>query len=340
MAYTVSKELFLDDFNPIDAVVTWVDGGDPAHRAKMEPFLKSSSIEKHPGTNPVRFASAGEITYCILSILRFAPFVRNIFIVTDNQDPKVADLVARSFPERVKDLKIVDHRVIFDGYQEYLPTFNSISIETMLWRIPGLSNNYIYFNDDTFLVRPTSPTDWFVKNRPVLRGNWNLAPFARIALDNLRRYFVLNLVGKPGYGPRHSFQVTQWLSAKMAGFKVRYFLAGHTPHPMQKQVLRRFFTDNPGFLKKNVSCRFREYSLFNLAALVNHLEINEGNSNFGKTDVAYLQPRKRGTNYIAQKMRFFAKHNNIKFLCVQEIDACSENTRREIFEWLHQIIIG
>jgi predicted NAD/FAD-dependent oxidoreductase len=35
----------------------------------------------------------------------------------------------------------------------------------MLWRIKGLSNQFVYFNDDIFLLRKITPTDWFIKGR-------------------------------------------------------------------------------------------------------------------------------------------------------------------------------
>ncbi len=334
------KEEFFENNDPIDAVVTWVDGSDPAHQSKMLPFLNGKTQVGHPGTNPVRFGSVGEITYCVLSILRFAPFVRNIFIVTDNQTPQVFEAVKKHFPARAKDIIVVDHQVIFDGYNEFLPTFNSISIETMLWRIPGLANNYIYFNDDTFLLRPTTPTDWFKQGRPVLRGKWCLAPYFRIWYDNLRMVFIRKILGRLDYEPRHSFQVTQWISAKMSGFGFRYFLAGHTPHPMKRDILIGFFGEHIDHLLKNASSRFRHYYQFNIASLVYHLELKTGNSNFRKTVVAYMQPRKRGHNYVTKKRKLFEKHNNIKFMCVQEMEACQEQTRNEIFGWLHQTIIG
>jgi hypothetical protein len=323
----------------IDAVVTWVDGSNSAHRAKMKPFLNEDAFSGHPGANPTRFGSMGEINYCVLSILRFAPFVRNIFIVTDGQDPKVTDLVAEHFPERVSSIKIIDHSEIFKGFEHLLPTFSSISIETMLWRIPGLSDNYVYFNDDTFLIRPTSHETWFVKGRPVIRGAWTLAPYPRIAYDRLRKFVFGKLLGRTGYQPRHSFHITQWLSAKMVGYVARYFVAGHTPHPIKRDALEKFFEDNPSFLEMNASHKFREYNQFNIAALSNHLEIKAGISNFGKKDVAYLQPRNRGEKYVLRKRNYCDKNNNIKFLCVQTLEACSEKTQKEIFDWLNQIIV-
>lgn len=65
----------------IDVVIARVDGNDPKHRDKMKPYLDPQSPESDDIAGPTRFRSEGEIFYCVVSILRFAPFVRKIFIV-------------------------------------------------------------------------------------------------------------------------------------------------------------------------------------------------------------------------------------------------------------------
>jgi hypothetical protein len=77
--------------------------------------------------------------------------------VTDNQIPGSID---RRQAER-DNVRIVDHREIFRGYEQLLPTFNSLAIECMLWRIEGLADRFLYFNDDMMLVRPVEPPTSF-----------------------------------------------------------------------------------------------------------------------------------------------------------------------------------
>ena len=95
---------------PVDAVILWVDGSDGRLAEKRERYLaQEKKSVTHPGALPTRFASSNEIRYCVLSILTFAPFVRNIFIVTDEQDPGLDGEVRERFPEKAGCLKIVDH---------------------------------------------------------------------------------------------------------------------------------------------------------------------------------------------------------------------------------------
>ena len=136
---------------PIDAVVTWVDGNSPEHRKQRARYDLSGQSGKDDVAGEIRYSSLGEINYCIASILRFAPYIRNIFIVTDGQDPGLGDFVEKYFPGQSGRLKIVDHRVIYRGYEKYLPVFNSLSIETLLWRII-LSGTGLWCTADTVLL--------------------------------------------------------------------------------------------------------------------------------------------------------------------------------------------
>ena len=129
----------------IDAVITWVDGNDPVHQAKRAQFLthkRENTMKDVAGET--RFNQVGEIYCCIASILRFAPWINKIYIVTDNQDPHVEDYINKYFPENKIPVEIVDHKVVFEGYEKYLPTFNSLAITSVLWRIPYTEALNIY----------------------------------------------------------------------------------------------------------------------------------------------------------------------------------------------------
>ena len=157
----------MNDKIPIDAVITWVDGNDPLHQRKMSLAVSS---EKKKKNNLSKYKEAGEIYYCVQSIIKFAPFIRNIFIVTDNQVP----LFIKNKKVHDKRIKVVDHKEIFKGLEEYMPTFNPRCIDALLHRVPGLSERFIYFNDDMFLIKKTQAKDWFtVAGKPVLRGKWS-----------------------------------------------------------------------------------------------------------------------------------------------------------------------
>ena len=131
----------MDNNSPIDAVITWVDGNDPLHQKKMAKIL-SLEENKRLYVGSSKYKQIGEIYFCVLSIIKFAPFVRNIFIVSDSQVPEFVK------KKNLNDhrVKVVDHKEIFKGLSDFTPTFNPRCIEALLHRIPGLSERFIYFN--------------------------------------------------------------------------------------------------------------------------------------------------------------------------------------------------
>ena len=329
---------FADPRTPIDVVIAWVDGDDPKLAEKRSRYLPGSRITTSSGAHSTRFASSNEIRYCVLSILRFAPFVRNIFIVTDEQDPGIDSDVRKYFPDRAKSLRIVDHREIFEGFEKYLPTFNSISIANMIWRIRGLSDNFVYFNDDTFLVRPVQPEDWFITGRPVMRGKWVPAPLPRELWNHGRTFLQRRLLGKKSFEPRASFHAAQWNAAVKLGFRFRYFTNAHTPHAVSKPGVEKFLSDRIPLLEKNISYRFRDYSQFTFISLANHLQLLEGNRNIARPDLVYLKPVNRPEAYIEEKISHCESHPEIKFMCAQSLDMCPAEYQEKLYGWLEKVM--
>ena len=146
----------------IDFVYLWVDGSDPVWRAKKDVHIgvdKTQSLVNCEG----RYADNDELKYSLRSLEKYAPWIRTIHIVTDNQVPKWLDT---SNPK----IHIVDHSEILP--QESLPCFNSALIEHFLWKIPGLSEHFLYGNDDMFLNKPATPASFFDANGlPIIRLN-------------------------------------------------------------------------------------------------------------------------------------------------------------------------
>jgi hypothetical protein len=210
----------------VDAVITWVDGYDRSFSNRMLAHLKQHH-QSPDLIEPTRFNQCNEITYCVRSILKFAPWIRTIYIVTDAQIPSIIQQLAGTpFAEKVK---CVDHRDIFYGFEEYLPTYNSLTIEFMLWRIPGLSEHFIYFNDDCFLVRPVKKSDFFRGNQSVVRGQWKT-----FSTSWVRR--LLNCCSKP-----EAHRLVQENSARLCGYRKRCFHLPHVPFSLTKQDFHYFF---------------------------------------------------------------------------------------------------
>jgi Stealth protein CR2, conserved region 2/Stealth protein CR1, conserved region 1 len=239
----------------VDAVITWVDGADPELKRKRDHFLSNASAPLHDnGTNPHRWICSDELNFCLRSIANNAPWMRRIWIVTDNQLPDVAGLS----PEFAAKISIVDHREIFAGFEDALPTFNSLAIETMLWRIPELAEHFLYFNDDVFLTAAVDRQDFFTAQGPVLRGKWvNYAHLpdcdeSRDEASLLNHYNQINAARMIGYGANH------------------IFASAHSVHPLQRSVLATLFDDHRAAFIRNSAYRFRCTEQFLPQSLHNH----------------------------------------------------------------------
>jgi hypothetical protein len=324
--------------NPIDAVITWVDGDCPEFKRKMESYLGGENRRKIPGAHQTRFASNNEIKYCLLSILRFAPFVRNIYIVTDGQNPPIWEEVKTYFPERLSSIKIVDHTEIFRGYEEFLPVFNSTAIESMIWRIEGISDNFVYFNDDVILIRDIWPEDWVIDGRPIIRGKWKFPPYRKLFTDSLKVFFNRQVLGNKTFHLPMSFYLRQWNAAQRLGFRFRYFFHCHTPHVINRNTLCDYFSKNSILLKHNISKRFRTKDQFITISLANHLEILAGNKNIAKLNLGYLFPANYSKMKQQRRMNRCEKDVQIKSVCIQSLDLVPPKEQEEIFRWLLNFI--
>ena len=140
---------------PIDVVYTWVDSSDPAWQSRRRAaVVESDGSELNPlAVNDSRFTSRDELKYSLRSVAAFANWVRHIYLVTDDQIPDWLDTSS----DRIT---VVSHKELFPD-SSALPTFNSHAIETVLHRIPGLSEHFLYMNDDVFIGRPITPGLFF-----------------------------------------------------------------------------------------------------------------------------------------------------------------------------------
>lgn len=140
---------------PIDVVYTWVNGEDDDYIARCK---QDARFEKD--VNPERFRDVYDmLKYSIRSLEMYVPWIRNVYLLT--QRPQVPDWMDTSNPR----LKIVHHDEVFD--EKYLPTYSSNVIESYLSRIPGLSDYFLYMNDD-FLFGRQTPKDKFISDEGVI----------------------------------------------------------------------------------------------------------------------------------------------------------------------------
>lgn len=319
--------------DPVDAVITWVDGADPAHRRKRLELL-GAGASRQAAADDTRFGDCGEIGWCVASLRRFAPWLRTIFIVADAQQPGlVARIAGTPLAERVR---MVDHREIFAGYERFLPTFSNRSIEAMLHRVPGLAERFLYLNDDFVLLREVAPGDFFDAGGVVLRGQWRDGA-ARDRVQALRAGLarLLRLGRPPRKLPRPSQHAAQQLSARLAGFDDRYFQFPHCPAPLRRGTIAAWQAANPTLLERNLSFRLRSAEQFLTVALANHLEFQAGTARVdNRLGTLRLKPSRQALPALRAACERSADDPALAFACVQSLDEADPATRAYVVDWL------
>lgn len=139
----INSFLFDEYEGPIDIVYTWVSDDDPEWIAKKNYYSGVTLSDQN-----TRFIDYEQLRYSLRSVAAYAKFIRKIFIVTDNQVPYWLDT------DHDK-IVMINHCDIFED-QSCLPVFNSVAIESWIHKIKGLSENFIYANDDYFFGSPVN----------------------------------------------------------------------------------------------------------------------------------------------------------------------------------------
>ncbi len=243
----------------IDIVIPWVDPGDPVWRADKARY--SGKIAMGEDDREIRYRDWDNLQYVFRSIEKFAPWVRTVHFITCGHLPPWLDT-------ECPKLHIVRHTDYIPG--EYLPTFSSHVIELNMNRIEGLSEQFIYLNDDIFLIRPTRPEDFFRNGLPC---DVNIPNLIVPVLSNFSP-IVFNCVG---YINKHFLKRTGMKRAPGMYFNPRYGLSGllraclfapwanytgfynhHLAVSYLRSTLDEVWAAEPEILEQTCSHRFRD----------------------------------------------------------------------------------
>ncbi|MFI7668027.1 stealth family protein [Nocardia sp. NPDC049526] len=207
----------------IDLVFSWVDGTDPEFRARRAGMLAQVVVGEGDDAD-ARIRQIDELKYALRSVYKNAPWIRRIFIATDSAVPEWLD----EHP-RVTVVRAVDHFSDTSG----LPTFNSHAVECQLQHIDGLSEHFLYSNDDMFFARPVRPSMFF-----------SPAGVSRFIEAGTRIGPGRNNEWRSGF--ENAARVNRELLARRFGHVIIRHLE-HTPVPLRRSVLlemeQEFATD-------------------------------------------------------------------------------------------------
>jgi len=202
---------------PVDVVYTWVNHLDRNWQALYQQALRSSrgSGQKSADCDHLaRFRNNDELRFSLRALAANLPWVRKIYILTNCAPPPW--------------LRLGDSRLVWLRHEDVipatmLPSFNSHVIESYLHHIEGLSEHFLYFNDDFFVTRPREKTDFFTE--------------AGLSLSRLENYGMVSgevTVGAADY-LNAARNAARLIHAAFGFLPTR--LHQHLPYALQKSVL-------------------------------------------------------------------------------------------------------
>lgn len=297
----------------IDLVYLWVDGNDPKWQAKRNAFFESK-VENSLSSFNGRYVNNDELKYSLRSVERYAPWIRKIFIVSDDQTPEWLDI------ENPK-IKIIDHKEILPA--ESLPCFNSNVLEHFLYKISNLSEYFILSNDDTFFNKIVSPTTFFGKDGfPIIR--LTRKPFRRF------RWFLREQIFKK---PHKLYSKALFNAAELVKQKFGFFYNGLPHHNIDSylksdciRVGEQIFKNEIDHIKMNHIRNANDiqrivYSYVALAEKRGHLRYVSNDESL---------------HIHIQKDRHFEKLKkfNPTFFCMNDTEYADDNDRMKLKVWL------
>ena len=311
----------------IDFVIMWVDGNDLEWRKEKNKYLNKEDAVN----NEVRFRDWELLQYWFRGVEKYASWVNKIYFVTWGHLPEWLD----TNNER---LVVVNHKDFIP--EEYLPTFNSHTIELNLHRITELSENFVLFNDDTFIINKTTQSDFFKNNLPcdsailnpiICEGNDH---FSNVSANNMA---VIN----NNFNKKETLKkgVLKWFSLKYGKDLIRTinlsiwpkfpgFYNSHLPNAYLKSTFAKVWEKESSILDETCHSNLRN----------NHTNINQWVMKYWQFCENKFMPRspKIGKYYEIKDNNDIIKkeilEGKIKMICLNDSAKIKnfENTKEEI----------
>ena len=245
----------------IDIVVLWVDGSDPEFISEKQAVTGKVAFTNQDIDGDQRYRDYGTLHFWFRMIEKHAPWVNNVYLITNGQKPDWLNL------EHPK-LKLITHREFMP--EAYLPSYNSSAIELNIHRIEGLSEHFIYFNDDMFMIKDTQPSDFYKNGQPKLLAVYDAlvpwSPFTNTYHNNVELIY------------RHFPNKKALKSSPWKFFNFRYgslvlknllllpwgptgYVNQHLPVPMKKSTLSRLWDIEGETLGRTSRNQIRDYGV-------------------------------------------------------------------------------
>lgn len=293
----------------IDLVYLWVNGNDVEWQKQKKYWAEKCGLEINNADNQAcRFIDNQELRYSLRSVQTYAPWINQIYIVTNGQVPEWLDT---SHPK----IKIITHEQIMP--QDAVPTFNSEAIESCLANIPNLSEYFLYANDDYFIGQSIKPDYFFDENGTpklyVAKQNWTEEQIQEMHFRNTITTSI-NLVNE------------------RFGEDFSHFSINHNIVPLRKSMFLACAKEFESEFNRTAHCRFRTpntveriivelYSIIMLKLKPITVNIHAKNS---LTPLAYIDLKE--TNDVLHRLYT----NKPKLFCINDNEKTLDANRKKL----------
>ncbi len=338
----------------IDFVIPWVDGNDPAWQKEFDKYI--SHYNKIDGRN-FRYRDWNNLQYWFRGVEKFTPWVNKIHFITWGHIPEWLNV-------NHSKINIVNHSDYIP--KENLPIFNANPIEINIHRIKGLSEKFVYFNDDTFLLKPTKPERFFKNGLPcdmAAEKLFSTSGIAHIRLNNMiliNNYFnkrkqILKNFSKffnIKYELKYILQALLLLPFK----NFSGFYNAHKPNSFLKSTFNEVWEENKYILDETSKSKFRSLSDIN-QYLFEYWQLVSGNfapvsmrdvksielSNFDIIDTKQEKQQQRVNlfNNNIDKVVKIIKKQQYRFLCINDGESSDldfELAKKRVAKAFNQIL--
>ena len=321
---------------PIDFVVTWVNGNDPRWRKEKNKYDLNT---ERKGNGEERFRDWNQFYYWYRSVEKYAPWVRNVFLVTWGHIPEWINL---DCPK----LKYVKHSDYIP--RKYLPTFSTVPITLNIHRIEALSEHFVMFDDDMYLSSPVQPSDFFDGGLPRICAissplrNWEYNGhfvhqlFGDIGVINSKCDIQSAILTHPElwfskeYGRDRALNKRAFLDGYLPGL-----FYSHLPIPLRKSDMQELWNTIPEILDESSAHKFRTYSdierfIFTLWEVMNGYFSPVSKKHFGKAFHSL-------STQLDEIDKAFADHKH-KCICLNDSVDVTEENFEEIRKGIEKVL--
>lgn len=300
----------------IDIVLTWVDGNDKKWISQRNQYLVKEG-QKINNSLDVRYRDWDNLQYIFRGIEKYMPWAHKVHFVTWGHLPKWLNV---NHPK----LHIVKHEDFIP--KQYLPTFNSSVIELNVFRIPGLSEHFINFNDDMFVINKTKNTDFFQKGLPCDMACISPQPVGRSEIYNTE-FNNLQMINDHFSTLDIKHNIKQWINPVLYGqyaLRTAIFMnfktiigifETHVPASYNKSIIQHIWELEGDELDKSCHHKFRSIEDHN-EWLYRSWQLVSGNFIPRSKDFGLLVP---ASNF--KKVKEVLNGHQYKTICINDDDS-------------------